>query len=128
MVRAGTHELSEMEKDFMKRQRKAAFFKTLDVKGTNKPAVITHEDYTWASQYDWFCNGPRGNVARTVHLDGKRVIIYLRDEMFWRAVIYRGTPSKGRVKKPLVIRRLRRRPGPAIIIEFPKPKDNNNAK
>src|SRR5262249_58025723 len=121
--------LSETEKNFMKSQQKVAFFKALAVKGTNKPAVLTHEDYTWAGQYDWFCDGPRGNVARIVYLSGKRVIIHLRDEMFWRAVIYRGTPSKGRVKNPPVIRRtLRRRSGPAIIIEFPKPRDNNSAK
>src|SRR5262249_49084558 len=100
-VTSGSQGLSETEKNFMKSQRKVAFLKALAVKGTNKPAVITHEDYTWAGQYDWFCYGPRDNVARIVYLGRKRVIIDLRDEMFWRAVIYRGTPSKGRVKKPL---------------------------
>jgi len=69
-VTSGARALSDTEKNFMKSQRKVAFFKALGVNGTNTPAVITHEDYILAGQYDWFCYGPRGNVARIVCLAG----------------------------------------------------------
>src|SRR5215472_4965523 len=56
-VTSGARALSDTEKNFMKSQRKVAFFKALGVNGTNTPAVITHEGYIWPASMTGFAIG-----------------------------------------------------------------------
>ena len=107
---------------------KAHYLKTIEVQGTIKPTLLTPEDYEWASKYEWSCHEPGRGPARTVQLDGKQLIVYLHDEILWRAVLFRGTPCKRMVKATSAKRPSSRTRGPATIIEFPRLKPNKEAK